>query len=82
MMRTGAKRNLKESAPLGYHRRFQLQVAVLEGATAREEIDNQRVAAQGEEVARKKQQSQITSKRQWSQNGRMASVTRTGREEF
>ena len=29
-----------------------LQVAVFEGASAREEIDNQRVAAQGKEVAR------------------------------
>ena len=34
------------------HQLANLQVAVLEGASAREEIDNKRVAAQGKEVAR------------------------------
>jgi len=34
------------------HQLANLKVAVLEGASAREEIDNQRVAAQGKEVAR------------------------------
>jgi len=34
------------------HQLANLQVAVLEDASAREEIDNQRVAAQGKEVAR------------------------------